>query len=300
MKMLKVSSVLMVLAGAGVLAFVALPSAGGHFDSRLLAQGRQTDGPERRTRALTVLAGRGAEIGVSIRDVEPSRTSSAPAGGGVVVEEVHSDSPAEKAGLKKADVIVEFDGEHVRSARQFTRLIQETAPGRAVKTTVLRDGQRKDILITPTEAHGWGEMQIRPDVDTWVGDLGRLRDRLTPFNFEGGNFPLALPRLDGRGRLGVAVEELTPQLATYFGAKDGVLVASVSEDSPAARAGIKAGDVITTINNEPVRSRDELLRLLRDVKDGGDVTIGMTRDKKASTVTATLELRRPARPGRPA
>src|SRR5205814_97864 len=91
------------------------------------------------------------------------------------------------------------------------------------------------------------------------------------------NFSFALPQLDGRGRLGVTLEELTPQLAKYFGAKDGVLIASVREDSPASRAGLKAGDVITKVNNEPVGSRDDLMRLVRDVKDGAGCRVGRER-----------------------
>jgi len=297
MKMLKLLSVLVAFAGVGVLALVASPSGHGPFASRVLAQGRQPDGP--RARALTVLAGRGAEIGVTISDRESAEKGGAPAAG-VVVEDVQADGPAEKAGVKRGDVIVEFDGEHVRSARQFTRLVQETAPGRTVKATVVRDGQRKDVQIAPADRR-----QGRDDVlidgqrlrDSF-GDLGRLTDRM-PFNFGGGNFAFAFPQLDGRGRLGVSVEELTPQLATYFGAKDGVLVASVTEESPASRAGLKAGDVITKINNEPVHSRDDLMRQVRDLKDG-DVTIGIVRDRKESTVTAKIESRRPARRGQPA
>ena len=90
---------------------------------------------------------------MSIRDV--GSDDKAPAG--VVVEEVQPDSAAEKAGLKHSDVIVEFDGEHVRSARQFTRLVQETASGRTVKATVMRDGQKKELQITP----GKGRMRSR-------------------------------------------------------------------------------------------------------------------------------------------
>ena len=299
MRMLKVLSVLVALAGVGVLFLVAAPSVHGPFDSRVLAQGRQRDaGP--RTRALTVLAGRGAEIGVTIGDVMSAEKGPAP-GGGVVVEDVQADSPAEKAGLKRADVIVEFDGEHVRSARQFTRLVQETAPGRRVQATIVRDGQRKDVQVTPTEggAFGpWADTQIRPNAEAWLGDLGRLTERM-PFDFNRGDFAFAMPQ-PGGGRLGLSVEELTPQLAAYFGAKEGVLVASITEDSPASRAGLKAGDVITTVNSEPVRSRADLLRLLRDVKDGGDAAIGIVRDKKESTVTAKIESRRPARRGQPA
>jgi serine protease Do len=294
MKVLKLFSVLVLVAGVGVLAL----AQGRPFDYQSVAQGRP-DGPERQSRALTVLAGRGAEIGVSIRDIESSDKSTS---GGVVVEEVRKDGPADKAGLKQADVIVEFDGEHVRSARQFTRLVQETVPGRIVKATVVRDGQKKDVQLTPGDRGDGMSVLYEGNMREYLGNLdrgfGRLGDRLQNFNFD--NFSFALPQLDGRGRLGISVEELTPQLATYFGAKDGVLVASVSDDSPASRAGLKAGDVITKVNNEQVGSRDELTRLLREMKDGGDVSLGIVREKKESTVTVKLESRRPARRGQPA
>jgi serine protease Do len=93
------------------------------------------------------------------------------------------------------------------------------------------------------------------------------------------------------------VQELTPQLASYFGADAGVLVESVSDDSPAARAGLRAGDVITTVNGNPVRTRVDLMRELAN--QAGTVTIGIVRDKKSSTVSATLEQLRPRRPIRP-
>jgi len=286
MKLLKLLSVLVALVGVALLALVAAPSV----------HGQRAESPERRGRALTVLAGRGAEIGVSIRDLESSDNA-----GGVVIEEVRKDGPADKAGLKQADVIVEFDGEHVRSARQFTRLVQEAVPGRTVKATVVRDGQKKDVQLTPDDRGDGMSVFFDNNMHEYLGNLdrglGRLNDRFQNFNFD--NFSFALPQLDGRGRLGVSLEELTPQLATYFGAKDGVLIASVRDDSPASRAGLKAGDVITKVNNEPVGSRDDLMRLLRDVKEGGDVTIGIVRDKKESTVTVKLETRR-TRLGRPA
>ena len=289
MKILKVLTVLVAVAGVGILAFMAAPSA----------YGQRAERPEQGSRALTVLAGRGAEIGVSIRDIESSDKSTP---GGVVVEEVRKDSPADKAGLKQADVIVEFDGEHVRSARQFTRQVQETVPGRIVKATVVRDGQKKDVQLTPDDRGDGMSVLSEGNMREYLGNLdrgfGRLGDRLQNFNFD--NFSFALPLIDARGRLGVTVEELTPQLATYFGARDGVLIASVSDDSPASRAGLKAGDVITKVNNEQVGSREELTRLLREVKDGGDVTLGIVREKKESTVTVKLESRRPGRPGRPA
>ncbi len=229
-------------------------------------------------RALSVLAGRGAGIGVRISD----RTE-----GGVVIDDVLADSPAEKAGLKRSDVIVEFDGEHVRSARQFARLVQETPSGRAVKVAITREGRRQDVQVTPDERRG--DVMVSGD---FMGDymrdlgrdLGRLGDHLPPFNF---NFDFDMPLVSGR-RLGVSIDELTSQLAEYFGAKDGVLVTSVTDGSPASRAGLKAGDVITSINGDRVSNREDLLRGLRNATSE-DVQVGIVRDKKESSVTAKIE-----------
>lgn len=289
MKLLKLLGVLVTVAGVGVLALVLSPSVFGRFDRPLSAQGRQ-ERTDRDARGLMMLAGRGAEIGVRIEEGDA---------GGVVVEEVQPDSPAEKAGLERSDVIVEFDGEHVRSARQFGRIVQETPPGRTVKATILRDGQKKELSITPTEGRGAGMLIDGDRLRERLGDLGNLRDRL-PFNF---NFDFDVPgvmgSLSGR-RLGVGVGELTTQLAEYFGAKEGVLVTSVTDGSAAARAGLKAGDVITSIDGQPVRSREDLVRALRDGKED-ELTIGIVRDKKESSVKAKIEApRRPLRGARPA
>jgi len=278
-----------------VLALVAAPFVAGRADSELRAQSRQ-DG---RGRELTVLAGRGAELGVSVRDVDqaeasPERTT------GVLVEDVRPGGPADKAGLKRSDVIVEFDGEHVRSARQFTRLVQETAAGRTVKATVVRDGQKKDVVITPATRRS-ADLLIDGDrIRERLGDLGDLADRLPPFNF---NFDFGLPVEAGR-RLGVTVNELSSQLADYFGARDGVLVTSVSDGSPAARAGLKAGDVIVSVNGDPVRSRDDLVRGIRDADrertSSLEVKVGYVRDKKEHVATVTMESPRRTLRGRPA
>jgi serine protease Do len=284
------------LLGLAALVVVAAPAALRSRDWRALAQDRPfAERPfdyQTRGRALSVLAGRGAGIGVRISD----RTE-----GGVVIDDVQTDSPADKAGLKQSDVIVEFDGEHVRSARQFARLVQETPSGRGVKITITRDGQRRDVQVTPDDHRG--DVMISGDFDHFGDymrdfgrDLGHLGDRLAPFNF---NFDFGMPLVSGR-RLGVNVEELTSQLANYFGAKDGVLVTSVTDGSPASRAGLKAGDVITSINGSQVSNREDLLSGLRNATSE-DVQIGIVRDKKESSVTAKIEpvTRRNPR-GRPA
>src|SRR5207237_10369752 len=90
-------------------------------------------------------------------------------------------------------------------------------------------------------------------------------------------------------RIGVSTQTLTKQLADYFGAKDGgVLITSVTENSPAAKAGLKAGDVITAIDGEKVTSSGDLTRAINK-KDDGTVTLTVVHDHATRTVTVTPE-----------
>jgi serine protease Do len=279
MKVLKILGIVVTLTGVAAVGLALAPSVYG----------------QSRGRELTVLSGRGGELGVRITDASS---------GGVEVEDVQPDSAAEKAGLKRGDVIVEFDGERVRSGRQFARLVQETPAGRTIKATIVRNGQRQDVQLTPSEGRRDSALIIGGDrfpggdhfPDGWADrfDLDRLRD--LPFNF---NFDY-LPGVQSGGRLGVTVDDLTRQLADYFGAKDGVLVTAVTDGSAAAKAGIKAGDVITSVNGERVTSRSDLVSALRRA-DSEDVTVGIVRDKKESSVKAKIEApRRTLRGARPA
>ncbi|HUE86864.1 MAG TPA: PDZ domain-containing protein [Vicinamibacterales bacterium] len=245
-----------------------------------------------RPRVMT-LDGRGAQIGVVVDDVAE----------GVRVAEVDQDSPASNAGLQAGDIIVEVDGERVRSARQFARLIQETAEGRSVALGVLRAGTRQTVNVTPESRGFWvgfdGDAlgreiaRLEPRLRELEPRLRELEPRLREFRFNGPfDFDFdALPRITSpRGRLGVRLNELTPQLAEYFGAAEGgVLVTSVTKDSPADKAGLKAGDVITTIDGERVRRTEDVIDELRNKE--GDVTVGILRDKEEATLKATIEAR---------
>ena len=269
------------------------------------------------SRVLRVLAGGGSRLGVSIRDVndedvKAGRTS------GVVIEDVNADSPAAKGGIKAGDVVTMFDGERVRSARQFTRLVEETPSGRSVKAQVLRGGATVDLTLTPQAAEpmrmsGGGDNQQfeifrRPgqgESFEWRSDEPGPRMRVSPegpMRPPGPGAPMLrmLPHMPdgsmdfdfqvsmGKSRLGVAVQALTGELAEYFGVQEGVLVTSIQKDSPAARAGIKVGDVITTVDGVSI---DDPLELRRRVwKDGAaaDLSLGISRDKKAQTLKLQL------------
>ena len=288
---------------AAATALAAAAGVGAAMAPSAHAQGSTRVAP----RALEVLGGRGSQIGVSIRDV---RDDDKMAQGGVVVEEVTADSPAEKAGIKKGDVIADFDGERVRSVRQFTRLVQETPPGRKVQTVVSRDGQRVTVTVQPREGSG---MTILRDLAR--GDAFADLSRDFEFAFPTPPTPPAPPGRpaqpvppapptfpDFQGfvwrqttGLGLTVSDLSSQLAEYFGVKDGVLVTAVSDNSAAAKAGLKAGDVITSFNGGTVTNPSELRRRIQRLDEGDEFTVGIMRDKKPQTLKGKYESQRATR-----
>ena len=264
-------------------ALVAAAGVGAAFAPMAEAQSRAPRAAE-----VFAFAG-GGRIGVSISDLD-AEDIKGKVNSGVVIDEVESDSPAAKAGLRKGDIVVEFDGERVRSVRQFTRLVSETPAGRAVSAAVMRDGQRVSVNITPRESDAFRML----DSDRWISRIPSVRPAIPAP--PPAPRPPAVPRspmiesfLWGGNRLGVAIEDLSPQLAEYFGAKDGVLVSSVESDSAAAKAGVKAGDVITSVNGNSVESGTELRRRLSNLEAGDEFTLGITRDKRSMTLKGKLE-----------
>jgi serine protease Do len=283
---------------AAMVAAVVLAAAVGAAVAPM-AHGQTRIGRAQAPRALEVLTG-SSRIGVSIRDVEDGDTKAAKSATGVVVEDVSTDSPAEKAGIRKGDVIVEFDGERVRSVRQLTRLVQETPAGRTVAAILQRDGQRTTVSVTPRDD---GRFSF-PGLEE-LGDWGReFRYRVAPRAMAPPDPPAPPARpappnppmawdFDGvlgrAGRLGISIGSLSPQLAEYFGTKDGVLVTSVSDDSAAAKAGVKAGDVITSFNGSAVSDPQDLRRRIQSLDEGDEFTVAVMRDRKPVTLKGKAE-----------
>ena len=241
--------------------------------------------------------GGGAQIGVTVHDVE-NDDAKQPAG--VVVDEVKSGSAAEKAGVKPGDTIAEFDGERVRSVRQFTRLVQETPVGRKVPAVVTRSGSRTTLTVAPERSSG-----IFPaegfDFDEFADGVRSWARRAPPAPPAPARPPEAPrpprpPDFDfgvfaRGGRLGLSVESLTPQLGEYFGVKEGVLVRSVADGSTAAKAGLKAGDVVTAVNGTAVKDPSDVTFAINRLRDGDGFSVEIVRDKKTQTLKGTMEPR---------
>jgi membrane-associated protease RseP (regulator of RpoE activity) len=228
---------------------------------------------------ISSIGGR-ARLGVSIREVtaEKARELKLPGEYGALVTEVTEDSPAAKAGLQEDDVILKFDGERVRSASHLIRLVRETPAGRSVTLQVSRGGQTRSLTAELEEREAHFRMpRIRiPEVDVRV-----MR-------------PLGV--FDRRPRLGITADDLTAQLADYFGVQqgEGVLVREVLTGTPAEKSGLKAGDVIVRVNDEEVGSVSQLRRALAEAtREKEKLTVTVIRDRKQQALE--VEIERPRR-----
>jgi len=259
------------------------------------------DGPSDAPGAFSFFIAGGSFLGVYAEDI--SKENMARYGmreaRGVGVTQVVKDSPAEKAGLKKDDVIVRFEGDSVTSVRKLNRLVSEVAPDQTVKLGISRSGSEQEVAVTigkRNDSMNAMEHFNLQGLDKLQG-LGRLQEleKAMPPGANVWKWEGQGPGKDGmvfafgnHRRIGVGTMQLTKQLADYFGISDGkgVLVTSVSDDSPGAKAGLKAGDVITAIDGEKVEGAGDLARGINKKKDG-DVTLTIIRNKSQRTITLT-------------
>jgi len=273
-------------AGAGlVLALVVMPA--------VRAQDRPASEPERRR---VQIDGLGGTIGATVRDLsaeEGQRAKLSPPEGAFVTQ-VEPEGPAAKAGLASGDIIVEFDGERVRSSRQLSRLVRESPEGRSVRSVYVRDGSRRTVELTPDPNRSWVSLPDFSQLERQMRDLSQRFE----FDYNGpGGRGWGGWLGGGRGRLGVSLSPVSEQLAAYFGVQRGVLVSSVDMDSPAARAGLKAGDVITSVNGRSVSDVSDVLEGARRAGSGASIAVTVMRDRKEVKLTAQMpETARPVRP----
>jgi S1-C subfamily serine protease len=221
-------------------------------------------------------------LGVQLQalDSEMAKALQLPDDQGVLVDDVVGESPAEKAGLKHGDVIVAFQGDPVREVKDLTKAVRKASPGDEVAVTVLRDGKRQDLEIT------LGELENR---EVFVIHQGEGDGRAAWTGEDGKRLEIYTSAARG-GYLGIGMQDLTEQLGKHFGVEggEGVLVSEVKPDTPAARAGIEAGDVIVKVGSEAVAGGSDLREALASVKPGDEATFEVVRDGRDRTLSAKL------------
>jgi S1-C subfamily serine protease len=230
-----------------------------------------------------------AYLGIRMQriDGELGEALSVEEGSGVLVGQVMDESPASKAGIQEGDVIVKVDGSDVGSPEMLGELIRSKSDGEKVNVQLMRDGKSKSVTVTLAEApeemgNPFGEHQPHPG---W---------------FESAEDDDSEPAK--MGYLGVMTQPLSTELGEYFGVKEGkgALVSEVVESSPAAKLGLRAGDVITWIDDREIDGPGDLLRTMRDIGEVKTVKVSWVRAKKARSGSVELEVRDAARPGRDA
>jgi len=186
---------------------------------------------------------------------------------GVLVTEIRPDSPAAKAGLKTGDVILQYANKPVNKTWQLQAMVEETPAGAKQPILILRDGKETTLNITPAvQPANYGERSE----STTVEPGGKAET----------------------GKLGLAVETLTPQVAERLGVseKSGVVITEVEPDSVAHLAGLREGLVITQVNRHPVKDAEQFVKEVKDSKNG--VLLLVRSDQGSRFVVLSMEEQR--------
>ena len=230
-------------------------------------------------------------LGIDIRDVTDNDVSSLRlrSAKGALITMVDHDGPAGKAGLHERDVVLSINGAGVDSEDQLRRMLREMQPGRAVSLVICRGGIEQTVTTTMANR---SELERQAWEQHWVVPEPSATQAVAPTSSAHSGFGHSL--MSGHlltlspAYTGATVDAMGTQLADYFGVTNGkgLLVHAVDVDSPAALAGLHAGDVVVRMNGSPVGTKSDWSRALHDSK-GHPVSLTVVRDRHEQTLTMT-------------
>ncbi len=224
---------------------------------------------------------------------------------GVLINQVIEDGPADKAGLEDGDVILKFNDKTIGKHADLTKAVRSTSAGDVAQVEVMRGGSRKTLAVTMGEndensfsysfSHDNGPIQFFAEGDgetividsdhsvRWIGQGG---DDHRFGQFNGMSFEFK----SDHGFMGVELEDISEQLGEFFGADDGngALVSKVVEDSPAAKSGIKAGDIIVGLDDEEVESASDVFGFMASTDADDKIEVKVLRKGKKRSISVTL------------
>ncbi len=200
-------------------------------------------------------------LGVMIQKITPelAKSFNLSENEGALVGDVLKGSPAEKSGIERGDVIIEFDGQPVKAMEELPKIVAKTRPGSTVDVVVMRDGKRKTINAT---------------IDTLEDTSGGV-----------------ISKTSKSEKMGLRVQDITPELmqSLDLDSQDGVLVADVLFDSAASTAGIRRGDVISEINREAINNLNDYQEKMRKLDEEGTVLFLIKRG--GSTIYIAVKMK---------
>ncbi len=227
-------------------------------------------------------------LGVDVADVTPASEPTLRVSGGAVITMLDHDAPAGKAGLRVDDVIVAANGARIANAEQFRKLLLHAQSGKKLRLQVSRAGAVKAISVQ-LEDRRKVEQEARQEM---------AQSAMPPMaqGFLGGD---DAPKMGGgfhfwslgsSFHVGALVEPMTPEMLDYVGVSNGVMVKSVARRSAAARAGLRAHDVILMVGEDAVATTSDWERLLR-TSQGRVVPIAIVRARSRETLWLQLRER---------
>jgi C-terminal processing protease CtpA/Prc len=243
----------------------------------------------------------GAWLGVYTQSVDDEMAEGfkLPVKSGAIINEVVDESPADEAGLRDNDIVVSIDGSKIETADDLTTYVQDHAAGDIITIKVLRDGKEQELKVTlgkrPRQErriereYAFG-VPGHPDVpDAPDAPKGAKTQVFKFFSDEStGSY------------IGVELTSLSDQLRAYFGVTGdgGVLVSSVEKETPAEKAGLKAGDVIIKADGDEVTDANDVREVVADKDKGAKVELTLVRDRKEMTVAVEVAENEHAEHGR--
>ncbi len=186
-------------------------------------------------------------LGIGIQEITPvlEKSFGLKDKHGVLVSDVYKGTPAEKAGIERGDVIVQFDGKSVDEPKDLSRMVASTSVGKTVNIKLLREGSAMERTVK----------------------VGEMEDKT-----ENAQMP-------SHKSLGITVQELSPEIARNLGLNNesGVVITSVEPGSSAAEAGLRTGDVIHEVNRKPVKDMEDFMNKIDQAKSGDSVLLLIQR-----------------------
>jgi serine protease Do len=235
-------------------------------------------------------------LGVSVRDVTPDElgTLHLKDARGAEIILVDHDAPAGKAGIREHDVVLQINGQTITGKDQLTHTLRESAPGKSITLLISRDGQQMTITTQMAVSQEQVERQASEQHLKVSDPAASMADS------PDGAFPPSSASEPPRGNsfigsllmnpsyTGAMLEKMSTQLADYFGVSSGagLLVRSVIDNSPAALAGMRAGDVVISADSKPVATTNDWAKAIKN-SHGRPLSITVMRDRKEQTLTLT-------------
>jgi serine protease Do len=206
-------------------------------------------------------------LGMTIADVtdEYREAFGLPEARGAVVQQVEPGKPADKAGIRHGDVVVEIDGKPIRNNRELIDYISYLPVGSTVKITVIRNGKRETLTAKTAQRPNEGE-----EVEEEASAAEPVRDRL-----------------------GMSVQAITPELRRLYNIPDdarGVVVTSVKNVSPAGEANLSEGDVISEVQGQSVATLEDFRAAIDKIRSGQRFRMYVTTPTRGGNAISTYRI----------